>query len=127
MPTFNGGDPAVEFRKYIAKNVRYPDEAKENGITGKIFIQFVVTKEGKVVVPDEASMAKILGKPLDEVVVATYRTAEKGAEVPEEKYIQILKEEVIRVVSSSPEWEPGKQRGEKVNVLFTFPINFVMQ
>lgn len=127
MPTFNGGDPTVEFRKYIAQNLRYPDEAKENGVTGKVFIQFVVTKEGKVVVPDEASMAKILGKPLDEVVVATYRTAEEGAEVPEEKYIQLLKEEVIRVVSSSPEWEPGKQRGEKVNVLFVFPVNFVMQ
>lgn len=127
MPTFNGGDPTVEFRKYIAKNIRYPDEAKENGITGKVFIQFLVTKEGKVIVPDEKSMAKILGKTMDEVVVTTYRTAEKGADVPEEKYIQMLEDEVIRVVTSSPEWEPGKQRGEKVNVLFTFPVNFVMQ
>jgi hypothetical protein len=127
MPTFNGGDPTVEFRKYIAQNIRYPEEAKVNGVTGKIFIQFMVTKEGKVVVPDEASMAKITGKPLDEVVVVTYRTVDKGAEVPEDRYIQMLEDEVIRVVTSSPDWEPGKQRGQNVNVLFTFPVNFVMQ
>ncbi len=127
MPTFNGGDPTVEFRKYIAQNIRYPKEARDNGVTGKIFIQFMVTKEGKVVVPDEASMAKITGKPMDEVVVTTYRTVEEGTEVPEDRYIQMLKDEVIRVVSSSPDWEPGKQRGQKVNVLFIFPVNFVMQ
>jgi hypothetical protein len=127
MPTFNGGDPAMEFRKYIAYNIRYPEEAKENGITGKVFIHFVVTSEGKVVVPDEQTMANLEGKSLDEVVVVTYRTMEKGAEVPDEKYIQMLKDEVIRVVSSSPDWQPGKQHGKTVNVSFTFPVNFAMQ
>ena len=127
MPTFNGGDPAIEFRKYIAQHVRYPEEAYANGVTGKIFIQFIVTKEGKVVVPDEPSMAKILGKPLDEVVVVTFRTMEKDEEVPEDRYVQLLKDEVVRVVSSSPDWVAGKQRGQKVNVVFSFPVNFVMQ
>jgi hypothetical protein len=127
MPTFNGGDPTVEFRKYIAQNVRYPEGAKEHGVTGKIFIQFVVTKEGKVVVLDEPSMARILGKPLDEVFVVTYRSMDEDKELPDEKYIQMLEDEVIRVVTSSPDWEPGKQRGEKVNVVFSFPVNFVMQ
>jgi hypothetical protein len=127
MPTFQGGDPVVNFRKYIARNIQYPSEAAENGVTGKIFIQFVVTKEGKVIVPDLETFAKIEGKPLDEVVVITYRTMEKGEEVPEDKYIQMLKDEVIRVVSSSPAWEPGKQRGQAVNVAFTFPVNFAMQ
>ncbi|MGW8314905.1 MAG: M56 family metallopeptidase, partial [Bacteroidales bacterium] len=127
MPTFNGGDPAIEFRKYIALHVKYPEEAYANGISGKIFIQFVVTKEGKVVIPDEPSMAKILGKPLDEVVVTSYRSMEENGDIPEDRYIQLLKDEVIRVVSSSPEWVAGKQRGQKVNVVFSFPVNFVLQ
>jgi hypothetical protein len=127
MPTFQGGDPTINFRKYIALNIQYPSEAAENGVTGRIFIQFVVTKEGKVIVPDLETFAKIEGKPMDEVVVVTYRTMEKGEEVPEDKYIQMLKDEVIRVVSSSPAWEPGKQRGQPVNVAFTFPVNFAMQ
>jgi len=127
MPTFQGGDPTVNFRKYIAQNIQYPSEAAENGVTGRIFIQFVVTKEGEVIVPDLETFAKIEGKSMDEVVVVTYRTMEKGEEVPEDKYIQMLKDEVIRVVSSSPGWEPGKQRGQAVNVAFTFPVNFSMQ
>jgi hypothetical protein len=127
MPTFQGGDPVVNFRKYIAQNIQYPSEAAENGVTGKIFIQFIVTKDGEVMVPDLETMAKIEGKTMDEVVVITYRTMEKGQEVPEDRYIQLLKDEVIRVVSSSPKWEPGKQRGRTVNVAFTFPVNFVMQ
>lgn len=127
MPTFNGGDAAVEFRKYIAQNVRYPKEAAENGVTGKIFIHFVVTKEGKVVVPDEETMARMEGKSLDEVVVVAYRSLKEGGEIPEGQYIQMLKDEVIRVVSSSPDWKPGKQHGKAVNVSYTFPVNFALQ
>lgn len=127
MPKFNGGDPATEFRKYIAVNVMYPDEAKEAGVTGRIIISFIVDKEGKVLVPDQETLANIQGKPLDEVVVATYRKIGEETEAPAEKYIELLKEEVIRVVTSSPAWEPGKQRGKAVSVMYTFPINFVMQ
>jgi len=126
MPTFNGGEPK-EFRYYIAKNMRYPAEAAKNGVSGKIFIKFFVNKEGKVVVPDQESLSKAEGKPIDEVVVVTYRTLEKDAEAPEEKYIQMLKDEAIRVVSSSPAWTPGKQRGKNVKVMYTFPINFKLQ
>lgn len=127
MPKFNGGDPATEFRMYIAKNLIYPDEAKEAGATGRIIIKFIVDKEGNVLIPDQETLANIEGKPLDEVVVATYRKIGEEAEAPAEKYIEMLKEEVIRVVSSSPAWEPGKQRGKAVNVQYTFPVNFVMQ
>jgi len=63
----------------------------------------------------------------DEVVVVAYRTLNEDDPMPDEKYIRMLKEEVIRVISGSPDWEPGKQRGIPVNVLFTFPVNFVMQ
>ncbi len=98
MPTFNGGDPAVEFRKYIAQNLRYPEIAAENGISGRVIVQFAVNTNGRVV---------------DAVVVAGVDPA--------------LDKEAIRVVMSSPPWTPGKQRGKEVKVLFTFPINFVLQ
>ncbi len=98
MPTFNGGEPAIEFRKYIAQNLRYPDIAAENGISGRVIVQFAVNKQGRVV---------------DAVVVAGVDPA--------------LDKEAIRVVTTSPPWTPGKQRGKPVKVLFTFPINFVLQ
>lgn len=126
MPTFNGGEP-IEFRKYIARNLKYPREAIDNGVTGKIFIKFFVTKEGKVMVPDQETLAKAEAKSIDEVVVVAYRTVEKDAELPDEKYIQLLKDEAVRVVSGSPDWTPGKQGGKAVKVMFTFPITFALQ
>jgi len=98
MPTFNGGDPATEFRKYIAANLDYPEIASENGISGRVIVQFAVNQRGKVV---------------DAVVVRSVDPA--------------LDREAIRVVMASPNWTPGKQRGKAVKVLFTFPINFVLQ
>jgi len=126
MPTFNGADPG-EFRRFIAQNVKYPSEAAENGVSGKVYVKFIVNSEGKVVIPDKKMLAAAEGKPLDEVVVVSYKPASEDAEKPDEKYIKLLEEEAIRVVSSSPDWEPGKQRGKNVNVMFTFPINFVLQ
>ena len=127
MPKFNGDDAAKEFRMFIARNLKYPPEAVEAGVTGKIFTSFIVTKEGKLVIPEKEVLAQAEGKALDEVVVVAYRTLDKDAENPDEKYIQMLKEEAIRVISSSPDWEPGKQRGKAVNVMFTFPITFALQ
>jgi len=80
-----------------------------------------------VVVPDEETMARMEGKSLDEVVVVAYRSLKEGGEIPEGQYIQMLKDEVIRVVSSSPDWKPGKQHGKAVNVSYTFPVNFALQ
>jgi len=98
MPTFNGGDPATEFRKYIAQNLQYPEIAAENGVSGRVIVQFAVDKTGKIV---------------DAVVMRSVDPA--------------LDKEAVRVVMSSPKWTPGKQRGKAVKVLFTFPINFVLQ
>ena len=126
MPTFNG-EAATEFRRYIAQNLTYPEEAFEQGATARIIIIFIVDKEGKVVIPDQETVAKIEGKPIDEVVVVSYRKVKEDAEEPAEKYIEMFKKEVIRVISSSPDWTPGKQRGQAVNVMFTFPVNFVLQ
>jgi len=98
MPTFNGGDPATEFRKYIAQNLQYPEIAAENGVSGRVIVQFAVNRVGKVV---DARIVRSVDSALDK--------------------------EAVRVVMSSPKWTPGKQRGKAVKVLFTFPINFVLQ
>jgi protein TonB len=98
MPTFNGGDPAIEFWKYIVSNLKYQEITAENGVMGKVTIKFVVNAEGRVV---------------DAEIV-------KGAD-------PALDKEALRVVSSSPLWTPGKQRGKAVNVMFFFPINFLLQ
>jgi len=88
-----------------------------------------VTKEGKVVVPDEEffKTQPKANPSADEVVVAAYRTLKEDDPSPEEKHIKLLEEEVRRVISLSPDWEPGSQRGTKVNVLFTFPVTFTLQ
>jgi len=98
MPIFNGGEPAIEFRKFIAQNLQYPVRAEENGIAGRVIVQFTVNKDGKVA---DANVVRSVDPDLDK--------------------------EAIRVVTSSPAWEPGIQRGKAVDVLFTFPINFVTQ
>lgn len=98
MPTFNGGEPATEFRKYIFANLQYPEIAAENGVSGRVIIQFAVNKVGKVV---DAKIVRSVDSALDK--------------------------EAVRVVMASPKWTPGKQRGKAVKVLFTFPINFVLQ
>ena len=97
MPTFKEGDPAPEFRKYIAENLRYPESAAKNKISGRVIVQFMVNKNGDVVNP---------------VVVRSVDP--------------VLDKESLRVVRSSPRWEPGKHQGKPVNVLFTFPVNFVL-
>lgn len=93
MPEFPGGD--LELRKHIAQNVNYPEIAKENGIQGRVFIQFVVNKKGKV---EQVKVVRGVDPALDK--------------------------EAIRVISSLPAWKPGSQRGKAVRVSFTVPINF---
>ncbi len=127
MPGFGEGDFDMNFRKYIARNLMYPKEAAENGVTGKIFIRFVVSSTGEILIPSAEQVADMEQKPLDEVVVVTYRTLEDDHKKPEQKYIDQLKEEVVRVVSSSPAWTPGTQSGKAVNVMYTIPVTFALQ
>ncbi|MFI3263373.1 MAG: energy transducer TonB [Rikenellaceae bacterium] len=99
MPTFQGGTHAL-FSQWVAKNVRYPSIAEENNITGKVFIQFVVDKDGSVT----------------NVVAMNAANVDKS-----------LAEEAIRVVKKSPKWTPGEQRGQKVRVLINIPVVFNLQ
>ncbi|SMO69936.1 outer membrane transport energization protein TonB [Saccharicrinis carchari] len=96
MPEFPGGD--TELRKYIAQSVKYPVIAQENGIQGRVYVQFVVGTDGGVT---QVKVARGVDPNLDK--------------------------EAIRVVQSMPKWKPGKQRGKAVKVSYTVPINFVLQ
>ncbi len=96
MPEFPGGEPAL--RQYVANNIKYPESAQENGVQGRVYVSFVVDKEGNV------ANAKIV----------------RGVDPS-------LDQEALRVINSLPAWEPGKQRGEPVNVSYTVPINFALQ
>lgn len=93
MPEFPGGDVAL--RTYIAQNVKYPEIAKENGLSGKVFVQFVINQKGEV---ENVKIARGVDPALDK--------------------------EAIRVVQGLPKWKPGSQRGKPVRVSYTVPINF---
>lgn len=96
MPEFPGGEAAL--RAFIAKSINYPVIAQENGIQGKVYVTFVVDKDGGI---SEAKIARGVDSSLDK--------------------------EALRVVNSLPKWKPGKQRGKPVRVSYTVPISFVLQ
>jgi TonB family protein len=96
MPEFPGGES--ELRKFIANNIKYPEVAQQNGIQGRVYVTFVVDKNGEVA---NARIARGVDPELDR--------------------------EALRVVNSLPQWTPGKQRGKEVNVSYTVPINFALQ
>lgn len=96
MPTYPGGDAAL--LKYIAEHVEYPQIAKENGITGVVYIQYIVDRDGSV---------------KDVKVV-------RGAD-------PFLDKAAIAVVKTLKGFTPGKQRGKPVPVQFTVPIRFQLQ
>ena len=98
MPVFPGGELAL--RDFIAKAVKYPDDAIKAGTQGKVFITFVINKNGKV---SDAKVVRGVSKSLDE--------------------------EALRVINSNnmPKWIPGKQKGKNVAVSYTVPINFALK
>lgn len=95
MPEFPGGMP--EMIKFLQENMIYPEEMKENGIEGRIYVQFVVTKTGSI----------------EEVTIA--------------KGINGLNHEAIRLVKQMPNWKPGSNYGKQVNVKMVIPILFSLK
>ena len=96
-PKFMGGD-ANEFSKWVNQRLVYPEVAKENGVQGRVMLQFTVGTDGSV------SGVKVL----------------RGVDPS-------LDKEAVRVVSQSPKWTPGKQRDRKVKVTYTFPVIFQLR
>lgn len=93
QPEFPGG--MAELMKYLQKNIKYPTVCQEQGIQGRVIVQFVVNSDGSI---------------CDENVVK-----------PVNPY---LDKEALRVVRTMPKWSPGEQRGKKVRVRFTLPVTF---
>lgn len=91
-PSFQGGD-ANDFSRWVNSRLVYPEAAKENGVEGTVILQFTIAKDGRM------SDVVVLRSPDD-----------------------ALAAEAIRVVTSSPKWEPGKQRDRAVKVSYTFPV-----
>ena len=96
MPQFPGGDAAL--MKYLSSHINYPPMAAENNVQGKVILQFVVEKDGRV---GEVKIARSVDKDLDK--------------------------EAIRVVKSLPKFTPGRQNGYPVRVWYTLPVNFKLQ
>ena len=95
-PEFPGGEDALY--KYLAENIRYPEQAKKEKVQGRVFVRFVVDKDGSVV---KSEVLRGIGNGCDE--------------------------EALRVVNAMPKWTPGKQRGKPVNVQYVIPVNFKLQ
>lgn len=96
MPAFPGGE--AKLMEYVAKNVKYPQIARETGVQGRVYVNFVVEPDGSV---SNVSVLRGIGGGCDE--------------------------EAIRVVKSMPKWKPGKQRGKAVRVSYMLPVNFKLQ
>lgn len=93
MPSYVGG--LEEFYKFVGKNLKYPAQARRMGIEGKVFVHFIVDKDGSL---SDIKVVKGIGAGCDE--------------------------EVERIIHKSPKWNPGKQRGNPVRVRMMMPITF---
>jgi len=96
MPSFPGGEKAMY--KYIGEKIKYPEQAKNEGIEGRVFISFVVEKDGSIT---EVELLRGIGGGCDEVA--------------------------IEVIQSMPKWLAGKQKGKEVRVKYRMPIKFSLQ
>ena len=96
MPEFPGGQGAL--LQYLAKSIKYPVIAQENGIQGRVSCSFVVNKDGSIV---DAEVIRGVDPSLDK--------------------------EALHVINSMPKWSPGKQRGKPVRVKYTVPVTFRLQ
>lgn len=96
MPTFPGGEAAL--MKWLQSHINYPTVAMENNVQGKVIVQFVVTKTGKV---GEVKVVRSVDRDLDK--------------------------EAVRVCKSLPDFVPGRMNGQAVNVWYTLPVTFKLQ
>ncbi len=97
-PKFMGKDPTVAFSKWVGEHLNYPETARENGVQGRVILQFTVGKDGQI------GKIKVL----------------RGVD-------PLLDKEAVRVVGTSPKWTPGKQRDRTVPVTYTFPVIFQLR
>lgn len=95
-PEYSDGEAALY--KYIAQNIQYPEQAKTNGIEGKVYVRFIVMDNGNIV---NVEVSRGIGGGCDE--------------------------EAVRVIKGMPKWKPAMHEGKPVNVQYVIPINFKLQ
>ena len=95
MPSYPGGMQSLY--EYLSENIRYPVVAMESGIQGRVYVTFVVEKDGSI---SDVKVLRGIGGGCDE--------------------------EAVRVIKAMPKWNPGKQRGRAVRVLYNVPVNFTL-
>jgi Ca-activated chloride channel family protein len=93
LPSYTGGKEALQ--KFLEANIRYPEEAKKAGIEGKVYVNFVVNAEGRIM---EAKIMRSVSP--------------------------LLNTEALRLTNSMKEWNPGSHNGEKLSMAVTMPIEF---
>lgn len=124
MPEYiNGGINGL--MKDIQQNIRYPESARSQGVSARIFVEFVVDREGKVTLPKIARNERVERKN-KEIIVIGY--GNENVEKPEyEKIAKAdLEAESIRVVSRLGDFKPGMNEGKPVKVAFTIPMHYIL-
>ena len=96
MPPCQGGDLNV-FRNWVQSKLRYPQIAQENGVQGRVVLAFVIEKDGKL------------------TNIEVLQTPDRS-----------LADEAVRVLNTSPKWEPGMQQQQAVRVKYTLPVTFTI-
>jgi len=114
MPKFQGGD-VTKFRDWVAYHTKYPWKAAGKGASGKIMVSFIVEPDGSV------SNVKVKQSPY-----LSMRNNPGKASQADLQAFAALDSEAVRVVRSSPKWEPGMQKGHLVRVAYTIPIIFIL-
>ena len=118
---YPGGQAAL--MQYLAQNIRYPKISAENGVQGRVLVQFVIEKDGSL------SNFKVVkdAKPVsDGITVNAQGTTAEGNDIPKEAY-GALNIEALRVLRGMPNWTPAKQRGQVVRLKYTLPVTFRLQ
>jgi TonB family protein len=96
MPEYSGGEDALF--AYLGKNMKYPENAKKDSISGTVYVSFVINNKGKV------TDAKIL----------------RGIS-------PLLDQEALTVIQNMPDWQPGKHEGKEVSVMYNLPVRFQLK
>ena len=123
---YPGGQAAL--MQFLAQNIRYPKIAAENGVQGRVLVQFVVEKDGSL---SNFAVVKKSGDTITKnaqsgITVNALGSATEESKVPQEAF-DALNAEAVRVLREMPKWIPAKQRGQEVRMRYTLPITFRLQ
>ena len=123
---YPGGQAAL--MQYLAQNIRYPKISAENGVQGRVIVQFVVEKDGSL---SNFAVVKKSGDTITKnaqsgITVNALGSATEESKVPQEAF-DAINAEAVRVLREMPKWIPAKQRGQEVRMRYTLPITFRLQ